>query len=174
MLNITKRSLVVLLGAVLATAAIADDDDDEGKSSDGSAKVAGRTYCVVTNSLTNLPGPVEVFELRSSVARRMTTFDKDGTFAQIVLSANSNTYNANGTVDSEIGSATDGAGSYIQTGTRLDLVLSSGLLATWYASKDGSTLHGTRIRSLTLGNGQVIGQTITWTAVEGDACVGEL
>ncbi len=175
MLYITRQLLVVLIGAMLATAAYADDDDDQDHDGrDRDASVAGRTYCVVTNTLTNFPAPAGVFELRSSVARRMTTFNYDGTFSQVVLSSKSNTYNADGTVDAEIGAASDGIGSFVQTGSRLDLVLSSTLLATWYVSKDGSTLHGTRIRSFVAGNGQTVGQTITWTAVEGRECIGEL
>lgn len=172
-LNIIS-ALTVLGFAVSATPQALAGDDGAGVINNPvkNTSVVGRTYCGVTRTLTNLPIPG--FEITSSVGRRKTTFLEGGVFTTEFLSGNSNTYLSDGTVVSNVGAGNDGVGSYVQTGAKLDLTLSSGLLATWYVSSDGSALHGTRIMNFMAMNGETVGRTITWTFVESDVCEGEL
>lgn len=134
------------------------------------SKVAGRTYCVVTSVWANHPAPG--FELRSRVARRMTTFLGGGVYTTVFLSEVENRYLADGTVVTSTVEGSDGFGTYTQSGTKLNVVLSSGAAATWYVSGDGSTIHGTRIAHLPVAGG--IGVTTHWTLVESDVCDAEL
>ena len=154
------------------------------------SSVEGRTYCsVLTQTIlrsdpnVDLPGPPPDRDgLAIRVIRRTFTFLDGGTNIEGVL--DSRAHNNLLTTPGRISLVDPGMspalieGTYVQTGQKLDLNIATfGYNTTWYVSKDGSVIHGTRIDQAVITNPNNMISVLTtrdWTLVENDTCETEV
>ena len=150
------------------------------------SSVDGRTYCsVLTQTILrsdSVAAPdAEAISIR--VIRRTFTFLEGGTNFEGELDGarvQNNLLVGTGAVNLIDTGASPSLilGTYVQTGQKLDMNITTiGIQATWYVSKDGSVIHGTRIDQA------VTTQAVTpflsflitrdWTLVENDTCDAE-
>ena len=141
-----------------------------------SSSVDGRTYCMLSNVTrlrsTVLFGPNAGPEkVESLVIRRVATF-VDGTFTATLVSSYQNALNGDGVMEFGPGSSPEVLlGSYLQSGTRLDMTIDANPLDSWYVSKDGSLIHNNGIGLIgPFPNGLSLGLSRSVTFVEGDTC----
>ena len=136
------------------------------------ASVEGRNYCFVLN-MTIMRGRSNfgTEELQTNVIRRSATFS-GGLFTGNLLSNTLNNQTDDGVVTAGSGTPIDPVtATYTQTGTKVDMIFGNGVIANWYVSKDGSTVHGSAIEQSAFGPGGVltVGILRNWTLVETDA-----
>jgi len=170
----TRIALAALLAVLSITTAEAQQGPPPGVETGPRNIVAGRTYCSVLNWV-NLVGflGVEGRE-RNAIVRRRVTFSDDGlTWSSAPVSWLVNVLTDTGNVFA-LNLANDPAtgpigGDYTQTGSKVVIEYPEGDTATWYVSKDGSMIHGSRIRWYLNQDAEPelqIGETINWSLVE--------
>ena len=134
--------------------------------------VEGRTYCFELDLLIMRGrGFDSTEELQTNVIRRSATFD-GGTLTAAFLSNVLNNQLDNGIVANGLGPIIDPLlATYTQTGNKIDVLFGNGTTANWYASKDGSVIHGSSIQHDAFGPGGVVtvGFLRNWTLVETDS-----
>lgn len=160
-----------------------DNDDDED---DRTSSVEGRTYCsVLTQTILRADSsgtpPFDRDGIAIQVIRRTFTFLEGGTTFEGVLDG-ARVQNNLSVVPGIVSLFDPGAspspivGTYVQTGQKLDMNITTiGIQPTWYVSKDGSVIHGTRIDQAVNTNPIGISTLVTrdWTLVENNTCDAE-
>ena len=135
-----------------------------------SSDIEGRTYCSMLE-LTVMRGKSfdETEELQTHIIRRTARFS-GGTFTGAYISNVLNNQTDVGVVENPAGQIIDPLlATYVQTGSKLDVTFAQGPAATWYVSKDGSLIHGTKIEHLVVGGGRAtVGFLRSWTLLETD------
>ena len=140
--------------------------------------VEGRTYCSMLQlDIARARSFNATEELQTNIIRRKATFS-GGAFSGAYISNVLNNQTDDGVVEHEDGEIIDPLlATYVQTGSKLDITFAAGPTATWYVSKDGSLIHGTKIEHGTFAGGLVtIGFVRSWTLIETDPldiCDGE-
>ena len=186
-----QRSICLLAAFVMAQGALADDPSETIgypfraiqaqldrldartqalEASAPSSDIEGRTYCSMLE-LTVMRGKSidETEELQTHIIRRTATFS-GGTFTGAYISNVLNNQTDVGVVEHPAGQIIDPLlATYMQTGSKLDVTFAQGPAATWYVSKDGSLIHGTKIEHLVVGGGRAtVGFLRSWTLLETD------
>lgn len=171
---------IALFTSLLATSAVADDDPYRFHGYWRGKHVAGRTYC----------SNVDVLSFQKSdnnritgkiAARERITFGWAGELVVEFLSVgvNLSIEGAAPTITFVDDTPRDPrTGTYTQTGSRVDVVLDGGagedIAANWYVSGDGSVIHGAVTRRITpVATNTTIGETFSWTLIEGSDCVAD-
>jgi hypothetical protein len=114
-------------------------------------------------------------ELQRNIIRRTGTFS-GGLLSASLLSNVLNNQLDDGTVINGLGDPIDLIlATYTQTENKIDVTFGDGSSANWYASNDGSVIHGSKISHGAFGPGGVvtIGFVRNWTLVEGESCDAE-
>lgn len=186
-----QRSICLLAAFAMAQGALADDPSETNgnpfqaiqaqldnldartqalEASAPSSDVEGRTYCSMLE-LTVMRGKSfdETEELQTNIVRRTATFS-GGTFTGAYISNVLNNQTDVGVVENPPGAIIDPLlATYVQTGSKLDVTFAQGPAATWYVSKDGSLIHGTKIEHSVFAGGLVtVGFLRSWTLMETD------
>jgi hypothetical protein len=137
-----------------------------------SSSVDGRTYCMMVNA-TALSGLASDGSetLATEVVRRITSFS-GGIFTSVVVSASRNLQEDNGVVSILAGLAPPLlAGTYVQTGRKVDVMFPDGPTNTWYVSGDGTVLHNNAIGFFgPFPNSLTLGLVRSATMIESDTC----
>ena len=142
------------------------------------ADVEGRTYCSILQlDIVRARSFNATEELQTNIIRRKATFS-GGSFSGAYISNVLNNQTDEGVVEHEDGAIIDPLlATYVQAGSKLDITFAAGPTATWYVSKDGSLIHGTKIEHGTFAGGLVtVGFVRSWTLFETDpldTCDGE-
>ena len=143
-----------------------------------SADVEGRTYCSMLElGVARGKSFDATEELQTNIVRRKATFS-GGSFSGAYISNVLNNQTDDGVVEHAPGTIIDPLlATYVQTGSKLDITFAAGPTATWYVSKDGSLIYGTKIEHGVFAGGLVtVGFVRSWTLIETgplDTCDGE-
>lgn len=136
--------------------------------------VEGRDYCFVLNVQIMRGRALDASEeLQNNVVRRKVNF-AGGTLAGALISNVLNNQLDDGTVLAGTAAPIPNLlATYVQTGSKIDVIFGNGNTANWYVSKDGSLIHGAMIGHLDLPTGRVppvvtVGLLRNWTMVETD------
>jgi len=135
-----------------------------------SSYVNGRTYCSMLElSIMRGRSFNATEELQTNIVRRTASFSGEA-FTGAYLSNVLNNQTDDGVVENPPGTIIDPLlATYVQTGSKLDIVFAEGQTATWYVSKDGSLIYGTKIEHSTFGGGAVtVGFLRQWILIETD------
>ena len=142
------------------------------------ADVEGRTYCSMLELGVARGRSFDATEeLQTNIVRRKATFS-GGSFSGAYISNVLNNQTDDGIVEHTDGAIIDPLlATYVQTGSKLDITFAAGPTATWYVSKDGSLIYGTKIEHGVFAGGLVtVGFVRSWTLIETgplDICDGE-
>ena len=162
----TESPLGILQAQLDALEARTQVLEDDARTSD----VEGRTYCSMLE-LSVMRGRSfnATEEFQTNIVRRTATFS-GGAFSGAYLSNVLNNQTDDGIVEHPVGTIIDPLlATYVQTGSKLDVTFAQGPTATWYVSKDGSLIHGTKIsHSIRAGGAVTVGFVRSWTLIETD------
>ena len=148
------------------------------EDSEPTADVEGRTYCSMLElGVARGKSFDATEELQTNIVRRKATFS-GGSFSGAYISNVLNNQTDDGVVEHAPGTIIDPLlATYVQTGSKLDITFAAGPTATWYVSKDGSLIYGTKIEHGVFAGGLVtVGFVRSWTLIETgplDTCDGE-
>ena len=173
---------IALIASFVATTATADDYPYRVRGYWWGNNVAGRTYC--SNSDLTAFQRSDGSNLTIKIAaREKITFGWAGDLTIKILSVgvNISIETPGGGVLTFVDDSArpDRTGTYSQTGSRLDIVLDGGdldedIVTNWYASGDGSMIHGSATQRFSSEEPDVRqGRTWSWTLIEGSDCVAE-
>lgn len=134
--------------------------------------VDGRTYCMMVNVVSlrsHLQNGTDT--IATIVVRRLVTFD-DGLFTDILVSSLQNSQSHVAEVEFGPGmSPVSIGGTYMQSGTQLNVTTSTGSEASWLVSRDGSVIHSNGIDSFgPFPNTLTLGLARSATLIESDTC----
>jgi hypothetical protein len=137
--------------------------------------VEGRDYCFVLNLQIMRGRALDASEeLQNNVIRRKVHF-AGGTLAGALISNVLNNQLDDGTVLAGTAAPIPNLlATYVQTGSKIDVIFGNGNTANWYVSKDGSLIHGAMIGHLEFGPPGGLPPVVTvgllrnWTMVETD------